>query len=78
MPCVKKVNIVVDGWLGLVSTHAMVSTQSNKEVTRNIVATELDSELFARLNALAAKTDRTRSWILRKALIQLLGRKPRK
>jgi predicted transcriptional regulator len=56
----------------------MVSTQSNKEVTRNIVATELDSELFARLNALAAKTDRTRSWILRKALIQLLGRKPRK
>jgi len=56
----------------------MVSTQSNKEVTRNIVATELDSELFARLNAYAAKNDRSRSWIIRQALLQFLGRKSRK
>lgn len=56
----------------------MVSTVTNKEVARNIVATELDSELFARLNAFAAKHDRKRSWVIRQALNQFLGRKARK
>ena len=56
----------------------MVSTASNTEPARHIVATELDSELFARLNAYAAKNDRSRSWIIRQALIQFLGRKSRK
>ena len=57
---------------------AMVSTTTNTEDTRHIVATELDSELFARLNAYADKNDRSRSWIIRQALVQFLGRKSRK
>jgi len=56
----------------------MVSTASNKEVARNIVATELDSELFARLNAYCAKQDRKRAYVIREALNQFLGRKARK
>jgi hypothetical protein len=75
---VKNVNIFVDGRGNMVSTHAMVSTTSNTETERYIVATELDSELFARLNAFAAKNDRSRSWIIRQALLQFLGRKSRK
>lgn len=75
---VKKVNIVVDEGADVVSTHAMVSTTTNTEDIRHIVATELDSELFARLNAYAAKNDRSRSWIIRQALLQFLGRKSRK
>jgi hypothetical protein len=76
---VKKVNIVVDEQGDMVSTHAMVSTTTtDTEATRHIVATELDSELFARLNAYADKNDRSRSWIIRQALLQFLGRKSRK
>ena len=56
---------------------AMVSTTTTED-TRHIVATELDSELFARLNAFADKNDRSRSWIIRQALLQFLGRKSRK
>ena len=75
---VKNVNIVVDGCADIVSTPRMVSTASNTEPARHIVATELDSELFARLNAYADKNDRSRSWIIRQALLQFLGRKSRK
>jgi hypothetical protein len=75
---VKNVNIFVDGRENMVSTYAMVSTTSNTEPERHIVATELDSELFARLNAFADKNDRSRSWIIRQALLQFLGRKSRK
>lgn len=56
----------------------MVSTTTDTEDTRHIVATELDSELFARLNAFADKNDRSRSWVIRQALLQFLGRKSRK
>jgi predicted transcriptional regulator len=62
----------------MVSTPRMVSTTTNTEDTRHIVATELDSELFARLNAFADKNDRSRSWVIRQALLQFLGRKSRK
>ena len=55
----------------------MVSTTTTED-TRHIVATELDSELFARLNAYADKNDRSRSWVIRQALLQFLGRKSRK
>jgi predicted transcriptional regulator len=56
----------------------MVTAITKPEVARRIVATDLDSELFARLNAYAAKNDRNRSWVIRQALLQFLGRKSRK
>ena len=62
----------------MVSTPRMVSTTTNTEDTRHIVATELDSELFARLNAYADKNDRSRALVNQQALLQFLGRKSRK
>ena len=69
--------LLLTGWAAWYPLCAMVST-TNTEDIRHIVATELDSELFARLNAFADKNDRSRSWIIRQALLQFLGRKSRK
>jgi len=69
--------LLLMGWAAWYPLCAMVSTTTTED-TRHIVATELDSELFARLNAYAAKNDRNRSWVIRQALLQFLGRKSRK
>ena len=74
----KMFTLLLTGWAAWCPLCAMVSTTTNTEDTRHIVATELDSELFARLNAFADKNDRSRSWVIRQALLQFLGRKSRK
>jgi hypothetical protein len=70
--------LLLTGWAAWYPLCAMVTAITKPEVARRIVATDLDSELFARLNAYAAKNDRNRSWVIRQAILQFLGRKSRK